>query len=44
MSQQIRPVVNVFYVVAVSGTLAVHSPPGSGTVLTVRLPPGDPFG
>jgi signal transduction histidine kinase len=29
---------------AVGGTLAVHSPPGSGTVLTARLPPGDPFG
>ena len=24
--------------------VAVHSPPGSGTVLTARLPPGDPFG
>ena len=29
---------------AVGGTLAVHSPPGIGTVLTARLPPGDPFG
>ena len=29
---------------AAGGTLAVHSPPGSGTVLTARLPPGDPFG
>ena len=29
---------------AVGGTLAVHSPPGSGTVLTARLPPRDPFG
>ena len=29
---------------AVGGTLAVHSPPGSGTVLTALLPPGDPFG
>jgi signal transduction histidine kinase len=29
---------------AVGGTLAVHSPVGSGTVLTARLPPGDPFG
>ena len=29
---------------AVGGTLAVHSPPGSGTVLTARLPTGDPFG
>jgi signal transduction histidine kinase len=28
---------------AVGGTLAVHSPAGSGTVLTARLPPGDPF-
>src|SRR5437868_1913997 len=28
----------------VTDTLAVHSPPGSGTVLTARLPPGDPFG
>jgi signal transduction histidine kinase len=29
---------------AVGGTLAVHSPPGSGTVLTALLLPGDPFG
>ena len=29
---------------AVGGTLAVHSPPGSGTVLTARVPTGDPFG
>ena len=29
---------------AVGGSLAVHSPPGSGTVFTARLPPGDPFG
>jgi signal transduction histidine kinase len=29
---------------AVGGTLAVHSPPGSGTILTARLPPVDPFG
>jgi signal transduction histidine kinase len=28
---------------AVGGTLTVHSPAGSGTVLTARLPPGDPF-
>jgi signal transduction histidine kinase len=27
---------------AVGGTLAVQSPPGSGTVLTARLPVGDP--
>jgi signal transduction histidine kinase len=29
---------------AVGGTLAVHSPAGSGTVVTACLPPGDPFG
>jgi signal transduction histidine kinase len=29
---------------AVGGTLAVHSPPGAGTVLTACLPPADPFG
>jgi signal transduction histidine kinase len=29
---------------AVGGTLAMHSPVGSGTVLTARLPLGGPFG
>jgi signal transduction histidine kinase len=29
---------------AVGGTLAVHSPPGSGTVLTACLPVGNPVG